>query len=109
VLDAGFATADAENVCVDYKSGRLVLRFIDWQNRVITIQFIDVAAYCWQDDAKLPRDVRDDEPYEVGESPRVRELSELGAVWGAHRHHKLCFNACGVLDVVATSLSVQTS
>lgn len=105
-LSEGFSTADAERPSMTYDHGTLVFRFIDWQERPVTIHFVDTIAFRWQDEAELPAEIRDDASYEVIDSPWVAELATLGASERTSRHYKLCLNAVGVLDVVSGPLSV---
>ena len=79
---------------------------MDWQDKQIFVRFSDTAAFRWQEDEKLPPGIRDDMVYEVMESPWIAELRDLDAIADKHRHFKLCFNANGVLDVVAVNFEV---
>jgi len=103
-LAVSFSTADAERPVIEYRDGRLTLQFVDWREQPVTVHFPNVVAFHWQDEANLPPGVRDDMTYELLDSPWVAELEELGAIFGEHHHYKICFNACGVLDVVSGAL-----
>jgi hypothetical protein len=105
-LAAGFSTADAEHLEVDYRDGDLKLRFVDWRDKSVSIRFPSAVAFRWQVAANLPSDIRDDESYEVLNSHWLAELSQLGATEAQHRHYKLCFNAEGILDVISDVLEV---
>ncbi len=98
----GLSTADAESVALQHDGSDLVLTFVDWQERTIRHEFEEVLAFKWgQDTGGAPRD---DQTYIVE-----------GSEWLAHEaglaeespdrfvHYKLCFNAVGVLDVLARS------
>jgi hypothetical protein len=103
-LALDFSTADVEHPSLEYRNGDLVLRFTNWQDKPIVVRFSDVVAFRWQDDEKLPSNVRDDMAYEVIHSPWLAELRELGAAMSDSHHFKICFNVCGILDVVAAAL-----
>jgi hypothetical protein len=105
-LSEGFSTADADLPSLTFDGGTLVFRFSDWQERLITIHFADAVAFRWQVEAQLPPDIRDDASYEVINSPWVAELAELGAAPAESHHYKLCLNAVGVLDVIASKLTL---
>ena len=105
-LDAGFSTADAEQPSIEFKGGDLIVQFKDWREQWVSIRFPETIAFTWQDEARLPADIRDDSAYEVINSPWLAELSELGATLVNSHHYKLCFNAAGILDVVSGQLSV---
>jgi hypothetical protein len=103
-LRVGFSTADAEQPSIEFKGGDLIVQFKDWCERPVSIRFPETIAFTWQDEARLPADIRDDSAYEVINSPWVAELLELGATLVDRHHYKLCFNAAGVLDVVSGGL-----
>lgn len=107
-LNAPFSTADADNPSLQYLDGDLRLGFIDWQEKQVSIRFPKAAAFCWQQEAQISAEVRDDTSYEVVDSPWRAELTALGAIEPSHRHYKLCFNACGVLDVISFELVVES-
>ncbi len=103
-LEPGFSTADAEHPALEHRDGNLTLQFVDWHGEQIVVRFSDAAAFRWQNDENLPPGIRDDTVYEVKQSPWIGELRDLDAITDKHRHFKLCFNANGVLDVVAVDL-----
>jgi hypothetical protein len=96
----GFSTADAEDVEVRFSKGDLLLSFRDWQEQPQAITFRDCLAFHWEepDDGELQNDVC----YEVRDSPWLARQAELQAVGAdGYMHYKLCFNQCGMLDVIA--------
>jgi hypothetical protein len=103
-LEPGFSTADAARPILEYRDGVLVLRFVDWRDRPIVVRFPETVAFRWQDDDACPAGARDDEAYEVIQSPWLAELREIGSIGSKHHHFMLCFNAHGVLNVVALTL-----
>jgi len=96
----GLTTADAEKVVTRFENGELHLSFMDWQEHPRSITFRDVLAYRWQElDDAVPRD---DMTFEALESPWLERQATLQAVpANEYAHYVLCFNACGVLDVLA--------
>jgi hypothetical protein len=100
----GVTTADAEKVVTRFENGDLHLSFVDWQGHPRSIIFRDVLAYRWQElDDAVPRD---DTTFEALDSPWLERQAALQAVPpNAYAHYVLCFNACGVLDVLARRTS----
>ncbi len=95
----GIHTADAEAVAVRFTGAELHLTFTDWQEQPRAFTFDDVLAFRWQEFAE--QGIRDDMTYEVTESPWLAEQATLQAVPAdEYAHYKLCFNACGVLDIL---------
>ena len=102
-----FSTADAESIAIHFAGEDLEVRFRDWQEQPIELRFPGTVAFRW-DPLGADGAPRDDEAYEVMESPWV------AALVAAHqaetcRHFKLCFNAASVLDVVARGIIVSKS
>jgi hypothetical protein len=104
-LAVNFSTADAERPVLEYHAGILTVRFVDWEERDVLLQFPEVAGFRWQDEEGLPPGARDDVSYEIMDSPWVDELRRLGAAGVEHRHIKLCFHAAGVLDIVSEAFT----
>lgn len=108
-LGESFSTADAEYPKVISERGYLRVWFRDWRAKVVTLLFHDVAAYSWDDgDAAVDANHRDDCCYIVHDSPWLARHREVGTLMPSedHRHFKLCFNAAGVLQVLASRLEV---
>lgn len=100
-VNLGFTTADAESVQLEFDGCDLTLRCIDWQEKPVRHEFREVLAYRWGQDQGA-EGIRDDCAYEVEGSPWLAREAELAAAPPeAYAHYKLCFNACGVLDVLA--------
>lgn len=98
-VDIGVRTADAEKVAVQFSSGDLVLTFVDWREQPRRAVFTDVLAFRWQEFDE--QGIRDDVVYEVEQSDWLARQTQLQGVPGAgYVHYKLCFNACGTLDVL---------
>jgi hypothetical protein len=100
----GIHTADAEQVSVQFSAGDLHLSYVDWQEQPRSATFQDVLGFRWQelDDADVPRD---DTTFEVVDSPWLNQQAKLQAARAEdYAHYTLCFNACGVLDVLARRL-----
>jgi hypothetical protein len=97
--DLGVFTADAENVSLRFEAGELVLTYIDWQERPRCTSFRGVLAFRWQEFDE--ESIRDDASYEVVGSPWLERQCRLQSVPARDcAHYKLCFNACGTLDVL---------
>jgi hypothetical protein len=108
-LVESFSTADAEAPVLTFERGVLHVRFRDWREREVTLTFRDAAAFSWDDgDSALSAAHRDDASYVVTGSDWLRRHIDAGTITasGGHRHFKLCFNAAGVLQVIATGLEV---
>jgi hypothetical protein len=97
-----FSTADAEPPAFEFHSGHLTVRWTDWRQQIITILFSDALRFCWQIDPDPAPEIRDDQCYEVIDSPWSIQLSKLAAP-ATHHHYQFRFNAVGVLDVLAKS------
>lgn len=110
-LHASFSTADAEYPQIVSDHGFLRVTFQDWREKTVGLVFHDVAAYSWDDgDAAIDTGHRDDCCYVVRDSHWLARHREVGTVMPSegHRHFKLCFNAVGVLQVLASRLEVST-
>ena len=103
----GMHTADAEDISIQYNEGDLLLRYVDWQEQPKAFTFVEALAFRWQefDDEARGQDIRDDMAYRVTDSPWLTRQCELQAEPAEQfTHYKLCFNACGVLDVICKSV-----
>lgn len=108
-LHESFSTADAEYPQLVSEQGCLRVVFRDWQEKLVTLLFHDVAAFSWDDgDAAIDPAHRDDCCYIVHDSPWLARHREVGTIMPSEdqRHFKLCFNATGVLQVLASRLEV---
>jgi hypothetical protein len=104
----GISTADAEGVEMHFDGGDLVLSFMDWQEVPRQLIFREVLAFRWQDFDETG--IRDDTTYEVLESEWLAQQADLQGVnadLGNYAHYKLCFNAIGILDVLARRLTPE--
>jgi len=105
-LEPGFSVADAEYPSFDLQDGVHSLRFRDWRERNVHVRFSNAVGVKWQElDSTGPED-RDDEVYEKENSAwhEAYLRSEARTTNDALRHYRLCFNALGVLDVLASSM-----
>jgi hypothetical protein len=106
LIETDFSTADAEYPNFSLRNGLLVLDFVDWREWPVRVRFSNTVGVKWQElDSEGPED-RDDSTYEIVGSSWLKEyLSKEACTPGdALRHYRLCFNACGVLDVLAESM-----
>ena len=109
LLEPDFSVADAEYPKFALRDGGLVLEFVDWRKREVRVRFSNAAGVKWQElDSRGPED-RDDSVYEIVGSSWLAEYLANGArtLAEALRHFRLCFNGCGVLDVLATSMEIK--
>ncbi len=101
ITDLGFSTADAERVRLQFDGGDLTLDFVDWREAPVSVVFREAIGFRWNDEVEWQDGVRDDGAYVVCGSSWLGSQARLcGEDSGAFRHLKLCFNACGVLDVL---------
>lgn len=109
LLEPGFSTVDAEFPRFEFREGTLTLDFLDWQERAVRVWFLEAAGVKWQElDFSGPQ-CRDDSVYEMMGSSWIAEYMAAGTgrEGAGLRHFRLCFNARGVLDVLATSMHVK--
>lgn len=106
-LTPGFSTADASYPSLQLTDNLLTVTFDNWQLRPVVVIFENAVAVRWEEGDSLLADHRDDECYVVEESPWLADhFREADArVAGGFQHYRLCFNAVGVLDVIATNIS----
>ncbi|XAL99352.1 hypothetical protein OT109_17450 [Phycisphaeraceae bacterium D3-23] len=100
-VDLGFSTADAERVQLSFDGSDVQLTFVDWQEVPRDHSFLEVLGFSWSEELD-DSSIRDDVVYEVVDSPWLASQLELNAIDDPYSyvHYKLCFNACGVLDVL---------
>jgi hypothetical protein len=110
-LEAPFSTADAEYPRITAERGCLRVTYLDWREQVVGLRFHEVVAFTWDDgEAAVDLTHPDDCSYVVHNSPWLARHREVRTLEPSedHRHFKLCFNAVGVLQVLATRLEVLT-
>lgn len=105
---SGFSTADAGRPSINYERGTLTIQFVDWQERLITIQFVETVAFQWCEEPELPAAIRADTSYEVIHSAWLAQQAARRASDADSRHYKLCFNAVGVLDIISGPFALMT-
>ena len=111
LIDAGFSTADAEYPTFASDGDCLKLEFQDWQGHTVRVSFDSPVGVKWQAlDSTGPED-RDDSVYEIADSEWVASYLRQGDHTSHDRFHhfKLCFNAIGVLEVLATSMYLSAA
>jgi hypothetical protein len=109
LLEPGFSTADAGYPSFGLRDGVLVLEFIDWRERPISVRFSNTAGLKWQElDSGGPED-RDDSVYEIDGSSWLSDYLAAGArtLGDALHHYRLCFKGSGVLNVLAESMEAR--
>jgi hypothetical protein len=109
LLEPGFSVADAEYPSFVLKDGVLVLEFIDWRRHRIRVVFSNAAGVKWQEIELRGPESRNDRTYEITDSAWLRSYLDQGArsVADQLRHFKLCFNAYGPLEVLASSFTFE--
>lgn len=106
IATPGFSTADAEQVRLQFDGGGLTLDFVDWRERPVRVVFREAIGFRWNAEVKWEEGARDDVTYVVHESDWLQSQARLGGGDpAAFQHLRLCFNACGVLDVLCKSFS----
>lgn len=102
----GFSTADAEDINLACTDGHLCLNFKDWREQPVEVWFHDTIAFKWQEAESHGPEERDDCAYVIEGSKWLAEHIKQNIVKDTHgyRHYKLCFNACGVLEVLSNDV-----
>ncbi|MCP4447968.1 MAG: hypothetical protein GY811_21925 [Myxococcales bacterium] len=108
-LKSKISTADAEQPRFTFEQGRVELDYVDWQDKPVKIVFDDAAAVRWQDADLAGPQERDDCAYEILDSEWLSIHLDQNAAEPEHRHLRLCFNACGVFDVICKTFVVTRS
>jgi hypothetical protein len=108
-LHPGFSTADTSYPSLHFDNNRLTVEFDDWQERPVIVVFENAVAVRWEEGDSLLGDHRDDECYQVEESPWLEKMQPelVQHAEKEFRHFRLCFNTYGVLDVIASCISHQ--
>lgn len=109
VLNPGFSVADAEYPDFTLKHDTLVVEFVDAREIPVRVSFINAAGVKWQEiTTNDGPEKRDDCVYEIQHSKWHAAYLEQGArsVQDNLHHYKLCFNAYGPLEVLASSFTV---
>jgi hypothetical protein len=104
-----FSTADADRPALLFEGGQLHVTFQDWHEQTVRLLFHDVVGFSWDDgDAAVDPRHRDDASYIVVDSEWLQRHRAVGTLTPheQHRHFKLCFNAAGVLQVLASGLEI---
>jgi hypothetical protein len=109
LLEPGFYVADAEYPRFALRDGTIILEFIDWREHSVRVRFSGAAGVKWQEVDSRGPEGRDDSVYEIVGSSWLAEYfaNDDRILADALRHFRLCFNACGVLDVLATSMEIE--
>lgn len=110
-IDVGFVVADAEAPRLELRDQSLTLSFVDWKDNDVRAKFSDVIGVRWQEaDGHLLPGERDDSVYLIEDSTWLSEHDRQAVTWtdSGHRHLRLNFNAAGVLEVLCTTVQVQS-
>jgi hypothetical protein len=100
----GVNTTDADRVAIQFDGGDLRLSFVDWQERPRAVMFRNVLAFRWQEpEEPLPAESG---TFEAVDSPWLDRQARIQSVPSeGFQHYVVCFNASGVLDVLAGEVS----
>ncbi len=104
-----FSTADAENVELFFFDGTsLLLKFMDWQGQAFRVEFSEVIGFSWNEEELEHKQMKDDCVYEVINSSFLEKHKIIGNIYNSayHKHYKICFNTCGILDVAFGEMKV---
>lgn len=106
-LYPGFTTADAEYPSFSFKDGTLDLEFLDWKEEPVSVRFCNAVAVNWRELDVAAPNPRLDETYEIRNSNWITSHYCQGAREPSEnlRHFRLCFNACGTLDVISGDMN----
>ena len=108
VKNLSFSTADAENIETYFACSTLRLKFSDWQEQKIQVEFSDVIAFSWNQEEIDHKRMSDDCVYEVTDSNWLLKYREVEAaeIMENYKHYKFCFNANGILDVIFDEMKI---
>ena len=111
ILEPGFSVADATYPAFSLRDGEVVLEFADWRERPVQVRFTNAAGIRWQELESAGPEDRDDAVFEILESAWLADYFRKAARSAADdlRHYRLCFNASGVLDVLAGSMKLENA
>ena len=102
-----FVVADAEYPSLSLADDILLVDFTDWREQRVRVRFENCAGVKWQEIELSGPQARDDTVYEILHSNWLTGYFDQGARTKADelRHFRLCFNACGTLDVLAAKMT----
>jgi hypothetical protein len=104
-IDLGFSVADADRPSLSLDGRALTLRFVDWQERPVVVEFDDTIAVRWQSaEYLIDENERFDSAHLVHGSAWLAAHERELELEPGHRHVKLNFNALGVLEVICTAI-----
>jgi len=106
LLEPGFSTTDAEYPDFALRGNTLFLDFVGWHGQHMRVRFDDIAGVRWDECESDSTEPCDDCVYAIVDSEWVKRLHHTGGrePTEVHRHFKLCFNANGPLEVLATDM-----
>jgi len=108
-MECEFSTADGVVTSLEYSNdGILRLRFVDWQERDVSVAFEDVVAFKWQEAEELHSEEPFDGSYEIVNSPWIAMHASQGLLDDgiSYRHLKFNFNSCGSLELICSGFSL---
>ncbi len=101
-----FAVADASRPNISTVGPDLQIEFLDWRASFVKVVFSNCIAMRWQSFIDTYPQSRDDETYEIFDSTWLSAHRAAGEISDSEEphHYRLCFNACGQLDVISLGL-----
>lgn len=104
-LNVPFSVADAEAPSFSFDE-KLDVRWTDWREQPVHVEFIHPVGVTWQEATITGAHDRDDDVFEIQDSEWLRAHSCEGVRERREplRHFRLCFNAHGTLDVLASAM-----
>ena len=108
-MESEFSTADGVVTSLEYcNEGTLRLRFVDWQERAVSVLFGDVVAFKWQEAEELKSEEPFDGSYEIVDSPWIAMHANQGFLDDGirYRHLRFNFNSCGSLELICSGFSL---
>ena len=91
------------------ESDSLKVKFLDYRESLVEIEFLQVIGFKRNPEELENPKLSDDCVYEVINSKWIEEYYKLNEPVSKHKHYKLCFNACGILDVLFVELKIINS
>ena len=110
IIQPGFSTADADYPVIRQENDELIVKFNDWRESEISVNFLNVIAFKWQTIETLIEGEAYDQSHEIENSVWLKEHYRQGVIEKneVYKHFKLNFNACGQLEILASGYEVKT-
>jgi hypothetical protein len=108
-INPGFSTADADYPEIHQVDGDLILRFKDWQERLIEVFFVAPVACKWEMLQSFLEGEGNDLSYEILNSSWLSEYVKQGIIERSeeYKHYKFNFNESGQFEVLANGYEIK--